>query len=382
MSNYLSSKLPDISTSIFSIMSGLAIEKGAINLSQGFPDFNCPEPLIELVTRYMHAGHNQYAPMAGMPQLREKISIKTEKLYGYRPNADTEITVTSGATEALFAAITAVVKPGDEVIVLEPCYDSYAPAIRLSGGSPIYIPLSLPNFSVDWELVKKRITSQTRLIIINTPHNPTGAVMTKTDMDALAHITKGSDILIISDEVYEHMVFDGKDHYSVLQHESLRERSFVISSFGKTYHITGWKLGYAVAPPALTNEFRKIHQFVTFSSVTPLQLAIADFMDNEAHYLELPFFYQQKRDLFCELLKPSRFEIVPTQGTYFQLLKYSAISNENDLEFAKRLVNEIGVASIPVSAFYFNKTDHKYLRFCFAKGEETLRTAAERLVKL
>lgn len=382
MSNYLSSKLPDVGTSIFSVMSALATEKGAINLSQGFPDFNCPEPLIELVAKYMHAGFNQYAPMPGVLKLREKISIKTEKMYGYRPNPDTEVTVTSGATEALFAAITAVVKPGDEVIVLEPCYDSYAPAIRLSGGSPIYVPLSLPDFSVDWELVKKRVTSHTRLIIINTPHNPTGAVMTKADMDELAHITNGSDMLIISDEVYEHMVFDGKEHDSILQHASLRERSFVISSFGKTYHTTGWKIGYAVAPPALTNELRKMHQFLTFCSVTPLQLAIADFMENEAHYLELPDFYQQKRDLFCALLKPSRFEIIPAAGTYFQLLKYDAISDEHDLDFAKRLVNEIGVAAVPVSAFYHDKTDHKYLRFCFAKGEDTLKAAAEKLVKL
>lgn len=382
MSNYLSSKLPDIGTSIFSVMSALATEKGAINLSQGFPDFNCPEQLIELVSKYMHDGFNQYAPMPGVMKLREKISLKTEKMYGYRPNPENEITVTTGATEALFAAITAVVKPGDEVVVLEPCYDSYAPTIRLSGGSPIYVPLSLPNFSIDWELVKKRITSNTRLIIINTPHNPTGAVMTKEDLHELAHITSGSDILVISDEVYEHMVFDGKEHYSALQNESLRERSFVISSFGKTYHTTGWKIGYAIAPPALTQELRKMHQFLTFCSVTPLQLAIADFMENEAHYLELPDFYQKKRDTFCELLKPSRFEIIPAEGTYFQLLKYDAISDEYDLDFAKRLVEEIGVAAVPVSAFYHDKTDHKYLRFCFAKGEDTLQAAAERLVKL
>lgn len=382
MPNYLSSKLPDVGNSIFSVMSALATEKGAINLSQGFPDFNCPEPLMELVTKYMHAGFNQYAPMPGVPVLREKISLKTEKMYGYKPDPDQEITVTSGATEALFAAILAVVKPGDEVIVLEPCYDSYAPAIRLSGGSPIYVPLSLPDFSVDWDQVKQRITSHTRLLIINTPHNPTGAVMTKADLDELAHITSGSDMLIISDEVYEHMVFDNKQHYSALQNESLRERSFVISSFGKTYHTTGWKTGYAIAPPALTKELRKMHQFLTFCTVTPLQLAIADFMDNEAHYLELPDFYQKKRDTFCELLAPSQFEIMPAQGTYFQLLKYDAISDENDLEFAKRLVDEIGVAAVPVSAFYHDKTDHKYLRFCFAKGEDTLRAAAERLVKL
>lgn len=382
MANFQTSKLPDVGTSIFSVMSALATEQKAINLSQGFPDFNCPEPLMNLVTKYMHEGFNQYAPMPGMQVLRDKISIKTEKLYGYQPDPNTEITVTSGATEALYAAITAVVKPGDEVVILEPCYDCYAPAIRLNGGIPIYVPLALPGFYIDWDLVKRRISSRTRLIIINTPHNPTGAVMTKADMDELAHIVDGSDIIVISDEVYEHMVFDDLQHHSALENPILRERSFVISSFGKTYHTTGWKVGYAVAPPVLTAELRKMHQFITFCTVTPLQLAIADFMDNEAHYLSLPAFYQEKRDAFCELLAPSRFELLPSAGTYFQLLKYDAISQENDLDFAKRLVHEIGVAAVPVSAFYHDKTDHKYLRFCFAKGQDTLCAAAERLVKL
>ncbi|GGG08101.1 pyridoxal phosphate-dependent aminotransferase [Pontibacter amylolyticus] len=382
MINYPSSKLPDVGTSIFAVMSALANEHGAINLSQGFPDFNCPDELIALVTKYMQEGHNQYAPMPGVPALRHKISEKTDKVYGYRPDPDQEVTVTSGATEALFAAITAVVKPGDEVVVLEPCYDSYAPAIRLAGGIPIYVPLALPDFSIDWDLLKKNISSRTRLIIINTPHNPTGAVIPREDLEKLANLTDGSDILILSDEVYEHMVFDGKEHVSALQIESLRQRAFVISSFGKTYHTTGWKIGYVVAPPALTAELRKMHQFITFSTVTPLQLAIADYMDNEAHYRSLPDFYQAKRDLFCELVKPSRFELIPSAGTYFQLLKYDAISQEHDLGFAKRLTQEIGVASVPVSAFYHNKTDHHYLRFCFAKSEETLQQAAERLVKL
>ena len=382
MINYPSSKLPDVGTSIFAVMSALANEHGAINLSQGFPDFNCPDELIALVTKYMQEGHNQYAPMPGVPALRHKISEKTEKVYGYRPDPDQEVTVTSGATEALFAAITAVVKPGDEVVVLEPCYDSYAPAIRLAGGIPIYVPLAIPDFSIDWDLLKKNISSRTRLIIINTPHNPTGAVIPREDLEKLANLTDGSDILILSDEVYEHMVFDGKEHVSALQIESLRQRAFVISSFGKTYHTTGWKIGYVVAPPALTAELRKMHQFITFSTVTPLQLAIADYMDNEAHYRSLPDFYQAKRDLFCELVKPSRFELIPSAGTYFQLLKYDAISQEHDLDFARRLTQEIGVASVPVSAFYHNKTDHHYLRFCFAKSEETLRQAAERLVKL
>lgn len=382
MINYPTSKLPDISTSIFTVMSALANEHKAINLSQGFPDFNCPEPLINLVTKYMHEGFNQYAPMAGTPQLRHKISLKTERMYGYRPDPDTEVTVTVGATEALNAAITAVVKPGDEVVVLEPCYDSYAPVIRLCGGSPKYVPLALPNFSADWDQVKKCISSRTRMIIINTPHNPTGAVMTKQDMDKLANLIDGTDILVLSDEVYEHMVFDGKEHYSALQHPQLRERSFVVSSFGKTYHTTGWKIGYAVAPAPLTNELRKMHQFVTFCAPTPLQLAIADFMEEEAHYLELPSFYQAKRDFFVAQLQQTRFELIPSAGTYFQLARYDGITDEYDLNFAKRLTAETGVAAIPVSAFYHDKTDNKYLRFCFAKNEETLRAAGEKLAKL
>jgi methionine aminotransferase len=382
MITYPSSKLPDIGTSIFTVMSALATEHQAINLSQGFPDFNCPEPLIDLVAMYMREGHNQYAPMPGVLKLREKISAKTEKLYGYNPDPATEVTVTSGATEALNAAITAVVKTGDEVLILEPSYDSYAPVVRLCGGSPIYVSLAPPHFTVDWEQVKRRISSRTRLVIINTPHNPTGAVMKKEDMDTLANLLEGTDILVVSDEVYEHMVFDGQQHCSVLQHPHLRKRSFVISSFGKTYHTTGWKTGYAVAPAALTVELRKMHQFITFCSVTPLQLAIADFMDEESHYLGLPDFYQAKRDFFLEQMKGSRFEMVPSAGTYFQLAKYDRISSEYDMDFAKRITTEAGVAAIPVSAFYHDKTDHKYLRFCFAKGEETLSAAAAKLTKL
>ncbi|WP_242921111.1 methionine aminotransferase [Pontibacter liquoris] len=382
MINYPSSKLPDVGTSIFTVMSAMANEHQAINLSQGFPDFNCPEPLIDLVNKYMREGFNQYAPMAGVPKLREKISLKTARLYGYQPDPDTEITVTTGATEALFAAIMAVVKPGDEVVVLEPCYDAYAPAIRLSGGSPIYVPLALPDFHVDWDLVRKRISSRTRLLIINTPHNPTGAVMTKADLEKLASLTEGTDILVISDEVYEHMVFDGQEHVSALQIESLRARSFVISSFGKTYHTTGWKIGYAIAPAPLTAELRKMHQFITFSSVTPLQLAIADFLDHEEHYLALPAFYQQKRDYFLAQLQDARFTFTPSPATYFQLVRYDALTDAYDVDYARQLVQQAGVAAIPVSAFYHNKTDHKYLRFCFAKGEDTLRTAAARLVRL
>ncbi|MFT2007154.1 methionine aminotransferase [Pontibacter sp. 13R65] len=382
MINYPSSKLPDISTTIFTVMSGLATEYQAINLSQGFPDFNCPEELIELVTKYMREGHNQYAPMPGVPRLRQKVSQKTERVYGYLPDPEREVTITSGATEALFAAIAAIVKPGDEVVVLEPCYDAYIPAIRLAGGIPVFVPLIVPDFHVDWNLVKKCICSRTRAIIINTPHNPTGAVMTRQDMETLSAIIETTDIIIISDEVYEHMVYDEQLHSSVLLHPSLRERSIVISSFGKTYHTTGWKIGYAIAPPALTTELRKMHQFLTFSTVTPMQMALADYLDEETHYQNLPAFYQAKRDLFCELLEPSRFQVLPSSGTYFQLLKYDAISNEHDLDFAKRLTQEIGVASIPVSVFYHDKTDNRFLRFCFAKSEDTLREAAERLVKL
>lgn len=382
MINYPASKLPDVGTSIFTVMSALAHEHNAINLSQGFPDFNCPEPLMQLVTKYMQEGFNQYAPMAGMPQLRHKISQKTEKLYSYQPNPDTEITVTSGATEALNAAITAVVRPGDEVVVLEPCYDSYAPVIRLCGGSPIYVPLALPDFSVDWDMVRKRISSRTRMIIINTPHNPTGAVMAKQDMDVLASLVEASDILVLSDEVYEHMVFDGKAHFSALQHPQLRTRSFVVSSFGKTYHTTGWKVGYVVAPAPLTAELRKMHQYITFCTATPFQMAIAEFMEEEAHYLELPYFYQAKRDFFVEQLKQTRFEVIPSAGTYFQLVRYTGISQEYDLDFAKRLTTDTGVAAIPVSAFYHDKTDNKYLRFCFAKSEDTLRAAGQKLAKL
>ncbi len=382
MISYPSSKLPDIGTSIFTLMSGLANEHGAINLSQGFPDFNCPQPLIELVGKYMHQGFNQYAPMAGVPKLRGNISRKTERMYGYRPDAETEITITAGATEALNAAITAIVKTGDEVVLLEPCYDSYAPVIRLCGGSPIYVSLMPPSFSIDWDQLKRCISSRTRLLIINTPHNPTGAIITKQDMDTLANLLEGTDILVISDEVYEHMVFDGQEHFSALQHPQLRKRSIVVSSFGKTFHATGWKVGYAVAPAPLTTELRKMHQFITFCTPTPLQLAIADYLEEEAHYLNLPTFYQAKRDYFNELMKASRFEIIPSAGTYFQLARYSRISDEHDVDFAKRLIREIGVAAIPVSAFYHEKTDHQYLRFCFAKNDETLCAAAEKLVQL
>ncbi|AKQ46666.1 hypothetical protein TH63_15210 [Rufibacter radiotolerans] len=382
MSISLQSKLPRVGTTIFSTMSQLAQQHGAINLSQGFPDFNCPPALMDLVNEAMHAGHNQYAPSPGLPVLRQKISEKTQLLYGYLPHPDTEVTVTSGATEALFAAIAAVVHPGDEVMVLEPCYDSYVPAIELSGGVPVFVPLRFPDFSVDWQQVEDRLTQKTRLLIINSPHNPSGAVWQPTDLEALARLTQKFPFLILSDEVYEHMVFDGKPHLSLLTVPALAQRAFVVSSFGKTYHTTGWKVGYCIAPPALTAEFRKVHQYLTFSTATPFQHALASFLDNQEHYLTLPAFYQQKRDLFTQLLAPSKFELLPCPGTYFQLARYSKISSTPDVEFSKWLTKEAGVAVIPVSVFNHDGLDHGVIRFCFAKKEETLRAAAERLCLL
>jgi len=382
MLTFPDSKLPAVGNSIFTTMTQLAQQHGAINLSQGFPDFSCPPELAELVGDYTKSGFNQYAPMAGLPALREKISFKTQLLYSLTPNPETEITVTSGATEALFCAIAAIVRPGDEVVVLEPAYDSYVPAIVLNGGKPVFVPLSFPDFTIDWDLIQRRITPKTRLLILNSPHNPTGAVISADDLQQLAALVQERDLYIISDEVYEHMVFNGRQHQSLLRHPELAARSFVISSFGKTYHTTGWKVGYCVAPPVLTQEFRKIHQYLTFSTVTPIQYALADYLDNTGHYLNLPDFYAQKRDLFCRLVAGSRFTLVPSAGTYFQLLNYKSITDEPDQAFATRLTKEIGVAAIPVSVFYHNQQDHKVLRFCFAKNEATLQEAARRLCAL
>lgn len=378
----LESKLPAIGTSIFTVMSQLAQQHGALNLSQGFPDFNCPPALAKLVGEYTRQGFNQYAPMAGVMALREKISLKSSLLYGVLPDPETEITITSGATEALFAAIATVVKPGDEAIIIEPAYDSYAPAIILNGGTPVFVPLTLPGFTIDWNLVKASITTKTRLIIINSPHNPTGTVLTKADLMQLSDLVTSTGIYLISDEVYEHMVYDGQVHTSVLGMPDLASRSFVISSFGKTYHTTGWKIGYCVAPPVLTQEFRKIHQYLTFSTVTPIQYALADYLAYADHYLHLPSFYQEKRDYFLQLLAPSRFTLIPAAGTYFQLANYAAITQEPDTKFAKRLIQEIGVAAIPISVFYQTGTDNLYLRFCFAKNNDTLERAAEKLCRL
>jgi methionine aminotransferase len=376
------SKLPTVNTSIFAVMSNLAHEHNAINLSQGFPGFDCHDDLKEKVFHYMRSGFNQYAPMPGMMKLREAIAAKTEKLYHCHYNPETEITVTAGATQALFAAITALVQEGDEVVIIEPAYDSYAPAVELAGGKSVFFQLSQDKFEINWAEFQKLINQRTRMIIINTPHNPTGACLTAADMQKLEKITKNTDIIILSDEVYEHMIFDGVEHQSVIRFPGLAARSVVVSSFGKTYHTTGWKMGYCLAPQALMKEIRKCHQFMVFSVNTPIQLAMADYLKEEHHFLGLSDFYQEKRDFFTSLFKNSKFTFEPSKGTYFQLMNYSKISNEKDIDFAKRLTIEKGVASIPISVFYHKKMDSRLLRFCFAKGNEELEKAAEKLSNL
>ncbi|WP_301359874.1 pyridoxal phosphate-dependent aminotransferase [Stutzerimonas nitrititolerans] len=378
----LISKLPNVGTTIFTTMSQLAAEVGAINLSQGFPDFDGPQALREAVTRAVMDGRNQYAPMAGLPALREQVAVKVRSLYGREVSADSEITITPGATQAIFCAIHAVVRAGDEVIVFDPCYDSYEPAVELAGGVCIHQSLSLPDFSIDWQRLADAITPRTRMIVLNTPHNPSGALIDGADLERFAALVRERDIYLLSDEVYEHLVFDGREHASVLRHEELYQRAFVISSFGKTYHVTGWKTGYVVAPPNLTAELRKVHQYVSFTGVTPLQWALAEFMAaHPEHVRELPAFYQAKRDLFCDLLSGSRFGFTRTAGTYFQLADYSAIRPDlDDVAMAQWLTREHGVASIPISVFYQSPPANlRLVRFCFAKQEETLRQAAERL---
>lgn len=375
----ISSKLPHIGTTIFTVMSKLASDCGAINLSQGFPGFECDPALLDLVNKYMKAGYNQYAPMSGVPILCERIAEKTNLIYDVNLDSESEITVVSGATEALYAAVAAVVKDGDEVILFDPAYDSYAPAIELNGGIPIFVPLELPDFSVNWESVKSAITDKTRLIMVNTPHNPSGYVWTQEDLDTLAELIQNKDILIVSDEVYEHITFDGRKHISLLTHPILRERTFVCGSFGKTFHVTGWKIGYCLAPPKLTEEFRKIHQFLTFSTATPLQYALAEYLSEPSRYLSLPDFYQKKRELFCDGLKETPFEFTPAQGSFFQMVSYAHLSQESDYELAVRLTKEIGVASIPISVFFSAKKDHKILRFCFAKHDSDLIKALDKL---
>ncbi len=378
------SKLPDIGTTIFTVMSQMASNHGALNLSQGFPDFSAPQALLDRVCHHLSTGHNQYAPMSGLPVLRERIAEKTQRLYGRDTDPEQEVTVTSGATEALFCAIEAFVHDGDEVIVFDPAYDSYDPAIRLAGGLPVHLPLTGPGFTIDFDRLTDAIGPRTRMIVLNTPHNPTGAVIDTEAMTRLATLLRDTPILLLSDEVYEHIIFDGHRHESLLRRPELAERALVVSSFGKTYHATGWKVAYVVAPPALTQEFQRIHQFVQFCVSTPMQYALADFLASDPqHYLELPAFYQRKRDLFCGLLAESRFRFTPSAGTYFQLLDYSGITDEPDVEFARRLTREAGIASIPVSVFQKRPpANQRLLRLCFAKHDSTLEQAAEILCRL
>jgi methionine aminotransferase len=379
---HLESRLPDVGTTIFTVMSRLAAECGALNLSQGYPDFSPPPPLFDLVAKHMRAGSNQYAPMAGVLPLREAIAAKVEALYGARYDPEDEITVTAGGTQALFTAIACAVRPGDEAIVFEPVYDSYVPAITLNGGTPVRARLRFPGYRPDWEEVRGLVTPRTRLILVNTPHNPSGTVWSAADLESLADVVRGTDIVVVADEVYEHILFDGRRHESCARWPELRERSFVVSSFGKTYHVTGWKVGYVVAPRELTAELRKVHQFVVFTVNTPVQLALAEYLADRSRYLELGAFYEHKRDLFRAGLSASRLELLPCEGTYFQLASYAAVTDEPDVALAERLTREIGVASIPVSVFYADRRQDRVLRFCFAKSDETLARACERLSKL
>ncbi|MEG7362587.1 pyridoxal phosphate-dependent aminotransferase [Pseudomonas citronellolis] len=378
----LTSKLPNVGTTIFTRMSQLAAECGALNLSQGFPDFDGPAALREAVARHVMAGHNQYCPMTGLPALREQVAAKVAAFYGRNVSADAEVTITPGATEAIFCAVQALIRPGDEAIVLDPCYDSYEPSVELAGGRCVHVPLNLPDFRIDWQRLADAITPRTRLIFLNSPHNPSGALIHRADLDRLAALIREREIYVISDEVYEHLIYDGVQHASVLAHDELYARAFVVSSFGKTYHVTGWKTGYVVAPQALSAEMRKIHQYVNFCGVTPLQWALADFMAaHPEHLRELPGFYQAKRDLFCDLLNGSRFSFQRAAGTYFQVVDYSAIRPDlDDVAMAEWLTREHGVAAIPVSVFYQQApADMRLVRFCFAKKEETLRQAADKL---
>jgi methionine aminotransferase len=378
----VTSKLPDIGVSIFAVQTRLANEHKAINLSQGFPDFDCDPALVEAVAKAMRDGHNQYAPMPGVQALRDGIAAKVGQLYGATFDPMTEVVVTSGATAGLFATLTTFVRPGDEVMLFEPCYDSYVPVIRLSGGTPVLVSLRYPDYSVNWDDVRHAISPRTRVIVVNTPHNPTGTIWSADDMRQLRSIVDGTNILLIGDEVYEHIIFDGRRHESLLRYPDLRERAVVISSFGKTFHTTGWKVGYCVGPQPLIAEVIRVHQFMTFTVHTPSQIAFAEFVRKDPTATALTPFYQRKRDLFLELTAGSRFRPLPCAGTYFQLFDYSAISRETDKEIAHRLIVEHGVASIPVSAFLYKDTGGPVLRFCFAKKDETLRAAADRLVKI
>ena len=378
----LQSKLPNVGTTIFTVMSTLAAQKNAVNLGQGFPDFNCDPKLIEAVTEAMKGGLNQYPPMAGVPVLRDAIATKIRALHGRDYSAASEITITAGATQAIITIILAVVHAGDEVIVLEPCYDSYVPNIELAGGVPVRVPLTPGTFRPDFDKIAAAITLKTRAIIINSPHNPSGTVWTADAMLRLQEILAPTNVLLISDEVYEHMVFDGQQHQSAARFPGLAARAFIVSSFGKTYHVTGWKVGYVAAPAALTAEFRKVHQFNVFTVNTPVQYGLASYMTDPTPYLELPVFYQRKRDLFREGLKRTRFKLLPSEGTYFQCVDISTVSDLGETEFCKWLTSEIGVAAIPMSAFYGNGFDQRVVRFCFAKKDETLNAALQRLQSL
>jgi methionine transaminase len=378
----LQSKLPAVGTTIFTVMSTLAAQHNAINLGQGFPDFQMNEALLALVNEAMLKGYNQYVPMQGYMPLREVIAEKAAFLYNSQLNADTDITITPGGTYAIYTALTTVLQPGDEVIVFEPAYDSYIPNVEVNGAKAVKINLQFPEYKIDWEAVRNSITPRTRMIMLNSPHNPTGAVLDVADIEALRSVVAGTNIIILSDEVYEHLIFDGKPHYSLLRYPDLMERSFVCFSFGKVYNCTGWKLGYCISSPALMKEFRKVHQFNCFSCHTPSQVALADFLKNKEAYLSLSGFMQQKRDYFEQLMQATKFTPLKSYGSYFQCYQYHQISNEVDKEFAERITKEYGVACIPVSAFYEAGTDNKVVRFCFAKKKETLEAAVERLVKI
>ena len=378
----IQTKLPDVGTTIFTVMSALAAEKGAVNLGQGFPDFNCDPRLVQAVTDAMTQGLNQYPPMAGVPALREAVAAKIEAMYGHAYDAGSEITITAGATQAIITAVLAVVRPGDEVIVLEPCYDSYVPNIELAGGTVVRVPLVPGTFRPDFARIAAALTPKTRAIIVNSPHNPSATVWTREEMLRLQDLLAPTDVLLISDEVYEHMVFDGQEHQSAARFPGLAARAFIVSSFGKTYHVTGWKVGYVAAPPPLTAEFRKVHQFNVFTVNTPVQYGLAAYMADPQPYLQLPAFYQRKRDLFRDGLKRTRFEILPSEGSYFQCVDISRVSDLGEADFCQWLTSEIGVAAIPLSAFYGNGFDQRVVRFCFAKKDETLNTALQRLSKL
>ena len=376
------SRLPNVGTTIFTVMSALATEYKAVNLGQGFPDFACDPRLIDAVNDAMRAGHNQYPPMPGVPVLREAMSQKYQTLYGRHYDANTEITVTAGATQAILTAVLACVQPGDEAIVLEPCYDSYVPNIETAGGKVVRVPLTPGTFRPDFDKIAAAITPRTRLLIINSPHNPSGTIWSDEEMRKLEALLAPTDVLLISDEVYEHMVFDGQPHQSAARYPGLAARAFIVSSFGKTYHVTGWKIGTVAAPAALTAEFRKVHQFNVFTVNTPMQYGIAEYMKDATPYLQLPAFYQAKRDLFREGLKDSRLRLLPSQGSYFQCVDISDVSDLSEADFCQWLTREIGVAAIPLSAFYVDKFDQRVVRFCFAKKDDTLRDAITRLRKL